>query len=107
MTGKDDPRIPIQVGDTHFDLAAVGDWIAVHWLLTTVIIFVGLLFWVLRPSGFGSEVLRFLTARDELASKRVERSADLARRLESRPREEQLKLDINERERDTERRRDL
>jgi hypothetical protein len=58
--------IPVEVGDSSFDLGQVGEWIGAHPYLTAIIILVAYIFWISRKDGLLGAMLEYRIKRREL-----------------------------------------
>lgn len=62
----------VSVGDAHFDVAGVGNWVASHVWLFLLIAFVAFIFFLFQKGGFAEKFLAYRTRVRELDAKKLD-----------------------------------
>jgi len=62
----------VTVGDSHFDVAGVGNWISDHVWLFLLVAFVAFMFWIFQKGGFAEKYLEHRTRVRELDAKQLD-----------------------------------
>lgn len=78
------PKTDVSVGNISLNLSDVGDWIYQNIWLCLLIALILLIFHILRPKGFGSDVLTYMTRKAELDARQLDDARALADMLSTR-----------------------
>ena len=78
----------VELGDSSFDLAAIGDWVGNNLPIFLVLAFVAFMFFIFQKGGFAEKFLEYRIRGRELDAKQLDDSraiADILRRKYDRP----------------------
>lgn len=67
-----DSSTKVEIGQSSFDLAAIGDWVAGNIWLFLLFAFVGFIFFIFQKGGFAEKLLDYRLRSRELDAKQVD-----------------------------------
>lgn len=68
----------VEIGDSKFDLAAIGDWIGANIWLCLLVAAIVFIFWIFRKGAFAEKLLDYRIKQRELDAKRIDDAKELA-----------------------------
>jgi hypothetical protein len=70
--GMPDSPTKVSIGDSSFDIAAIGDWVAANVWLFLLVAFVMFVFFIFQKGGFAERFLDYRIRKTELEAKQLD-----------------------------------
>ena len=72
-----DSTTAVEIGDSSFDVAAIGDWAISNFEYVLIAAFIVFMFWIFQKGGFAEKYLEYRVKSKELDAKQVDDMREL------------------------------